>query len=65
MEQKTPLLLFLKYMCKINDIKDMIDEYIKCKNSLIYWCKRYVKMKDKEEHLCKKCDVYEHCKEIK
>ena len=49
-------------MYKIENVRDMIDEYLKCKNNVIYFCKNYVKMDDKENHLCINCEFYERCK---
>lgn len=47
----------------MNDLKDILQEYIICKNDFTYFCKNYIHMENKEK-LCHSCDNYEHCFEI-
>lgn len=51
-------------MKEITNIQNLVNEYLKCKNSFSYFCQNYITMTDKIEKLCKRCDNYEHCNEI-
>jgi len=48
---------------EITDVRSLVDEYLKCKRSFIYFCQKYIDMNNKVEKLCSKCN-YEHCCEM-
>ena len=49
----------------IKTLNDIIDEYHKCKINFPYFCKNYIEIKDKDEEICKSCNNYERCHNIK
>lgn len=46
---------------EINDIRELISEYLKCKDSFVYFCQKYVSIPEKVKKMCEKCENYEHC----